>query len=700
MRIPIATLLIPLLAACGGSVMSTEQISPVDEGEGVGGSESDLLDCERIGYPCSFADTPDELLERTAQLLQEGRDIGARGSMQDVADHLSAQPDVADVIGGASSVYFQVEGAPPAWLLERRAGAESRGRSPAAAREPRPETATPPDETPFTLVSTHASRSGMPAAESGSIVGDDTNGDASVDNRDVKRALVLAPYQWDFSPWDESELVAERLGQMPGYPGNVHLGVNSRMLDQNVTLEDWFSFRNYDTVYVATHGERQCTGEGVGHRCVVVISSGVAYDLAARDASNQTPGGMMLAWVGDTEPETSSVIEVGLTPDSFRVGYPGGLTDTLVIFAACETGGRAGNELADALAGRGFVMMGWSEVVPSEAAFSASGAFVEELSLGRSTWEAYGAVVDAGLDRAVDGDGILTVFEYISPNGDDLRLFEIPSIQWNDEPMVDGTDITTAVTGTPGDGEPDQLALTARVAGVEQARDIVLRYEINGQPVPGRYDLGSARSADLPYSVLVDHDVDIGADLPPDRFTLGVVAMLPEGGESRYVVDVVVTRPDEGACSLIETDELNAELGTALTESEAIPIGNSCVWREPLFEDWTKSTVTIVIWDARSGAVLEQVLEGRPEIRVEGSLPEGVDAAWFDPSGTDNPSSIVLDDGSVAISAYANFNFKTHGLLIDLQPAGAVALEGDLEARLLAIAARIAEHLESLSSGG
>lgn len=150
---------------------------------------------------------------------------------------------------------------------------------------------------------------------------------------------------------------------------------------------------------------------------------------------------------------------------------------------------------------------------------------------------------------------------------------------------------------------------------------------------------------------------------------------------------------DLDACDLINTTTLNAELNTAFDKMEKPPFGNSCEWSEPLYEDWTKQTIAIVIWSDQSAPIVEAQMEANPSWQVQLPLPPAVDAAYFDTGGAGNPTYLELDDGSVFIGAYSNFTFKTAGTWIGLQPAGALALADHLEARLLDVARRIAENI-------
>lgn len=472
--------------------------------------ESGDLDCLRGGYPCTLGEVPEAVMAASLNALEDGYEALATGDIAGARAVLEERADLAEIHSDDYAIRFRLEGGAPVWLLDVRGLTPDDAAGAAEGQE-------------FSEWTTAKS-----------VVGEDSNGDGKVDNRDVKRALVMAPYRWQFQPWDESPLLAEILGELEAYEGNVRYVENETSVAQNVTLDDWMSWGDYDAVLVSTHGMRVRTSDGY----LVVISSGVEFDLSQYDTNR---GGVVpLGKVDESQGMSNLVVEYGLAADFFRVAYPDGLDDALVSFSACETGGGGASELADALSGEDFVMMGWTETVPSDVAFTALGGFVGSLRLGIRAEEALDQIREQGLDRGVNSAGDLAVFTRFAPDGGDQRLIEVPSIlDRTGRPMTDGENLTASLDGIPGDGAPDRLVLEVRLDGVEEGTedDYSVRYRLDEQDARGSYSLADATRLDE-SAVSVKHDVDLGRDAPTEPAELEAIADLPEGSESRFAVSV------------------------------------------------------------------------------------------------------------------------------------------------------------------
>lgn len=510
---------------------ATASVRPTTSGpQTAGASAGGTPNCLRFSYPCDLAETPPEVLQRVTELLAQARERRAQGTMADALAFVRGEEDVVEAFGSPDAIVFRVDGAQEAWLIDETARSE--GDSAGSA---------------IRLASARARQMAGPPPVPATVVGEDTSADGKVDNRDAKRALILAPFMWQFGEWDESDLLAQQIDQLPGYEGNVRFVANPRQTDQNVTPADYKSLGDYDAIFLSTHGHRACGTTADGQDiCYVMISTGIRLN-----PSDMVVGGLYRGFIPieifHADAESTHLIKLGITHDFFRMNFPDGLDDTLLVLSACETGNYEGNVVAAAAAGDNFVMMAWSETVPASAAFKATGLFAEKLALGLSSWEAYGAVVEAGLHTAVDEDGIPTVFQFISPGGDDVRLIELPTVYWDGEPMTDGMNISDSIIGLAGDDEPDRLELDLRLAGIDSPAIYNVRYDIDGKPARGSYDLTDARPADVEFAYFVEHEIDVGFDLPREGFTIEAIVDLPEGGESRYFVSSTL-------CPLTEND--------------------------------------------------------------------------------------------------------------------------------------------------
>jgi len=499
-----------------------------------------LLDCERFGYPCSLADADPAALARVQELLQQCWDVRLNGTLDDVRTFLETQPDVVEVGGNYRFVSFRVAGMPPAIFDDP------------TAVHPKPE----PVVASSGKVRDHASPQSAPssadgaslqAGESGStiqeVVGEDSNTDGQVDQKDIKRALVLAPYEWEFAPHDESSDIADRLELLQGYSGNVMLKRNPTRDDRNIAIEDWLALGNYDVVAISTHGSRECRDDPEGvERCSIWISSGVIFNATVEQQMSLMGATLSIEFEEGLD-ESPGFAELSLTTDFFRNFYGGTLDNQLLTFSACESANSLGSELAAALGGDDFVMTGWTEVVDPPIAFQTSLAFYEELAKGISAQEAFSIVAGLGLFPYIDEDGLEVDFEIFSPQGDDVRLIELPRLMYQDSEMPEGINIIDLVDGMVGDGLPDTLQLTVQIDGVTQESKggFAVRYRVQEQEATGSYDLATAALVDgYEYRYEVTHDVALGFPLDIGEVPIEVIVDLPEGGDSRYTTTVFV----------------------------------------------------------------------------------------------------------------------------------------------------------------
>ncbi len=485
-----------------------------------------VFDCELMQYPCTIADTPEEIRAATVDVLMDALRVRHASSMEDAIAFLASVPEMAEVLGGNDAIRFRLRGGAPAWLTDVSVGDTSTTK--AAVKRP-------------------ADLKHIPtgAGFQAKVVGEDSNRDGKIDNEDTKRALLLAPFEWQFSS-DETRLISGNLMGLPAYEGNVRFVSNPDTFNQNVELADFQSWDDYDFIFVSSHGSRECRESDFTEQswCGVAINTGIVVSTPTMSI----PG--ILYGVAYSQKE---VDELGFTPERlikvmvtgpfFRTHYPNGLDNSVVILSACETGGRFAGAFAEDLGGEDFVMVAWSEKVPVPDAFSASTMLVEELVNGLTTEEALQKLDEAGL-RAVLNNNLETAeFTRYAPNGGDQRIIELPTILHEGKEMLDDTDIALLVEGTPGDEVNDRLNLDLRVKGVlpDKKDQYQIRYEVGGRQATGTYDLASASEAEG-YAYVVEHDVDLGFPLESGPLKLEAIVDLPEGGESRFQVDATVGR--------------------------------------------------------------------------------------------------------------------------------------------------------------
>ncbi len=81
------------------------------------------------------------------------------------------------------------------------------------------------------------------------------------ENRQSKKALILAPYEWDLEN-DDAKVPYAKLKNHRNYKGNVNYKSNKNEASQNITIDDYLSFNEYDMVYLSSHGSKTCNMKG------------------------------------------------------------------------------------------------------------------------------------------------------------------------------------------------------------------------------------------------------------------------------------------------------------------------------------------------------------------------------------------------------------------------------------------------------
>jgi hypothetical protein len=490
------------------------------------------LNCELKAYPCSMADADPEARQRVATLLREIWDVRHQGNMDDVRAYLESQADVLEVGGSGRFVSFRVEGMTPAIFEDLSVvSASSSSLTAKANRRGKTKVRT----APLTVSNNVATDKNKLSPEE--VVGDDSNVDGKIDQKDNKRALLLAPWAWSSVLADPTDSIASILRSLPSYESRIDIKQNLDQSDSYVIIEDWQDFNRYDTIVITTMARDECDSpEGVPGFCEMWISSGIWIGLEDEPPPNS---GLMPAYYYDPELDPGEQVEMKLGLDFWNIQYGGTLDKRLVTFTISETGNTTGSGLATAIGGDDFVMAGWTETVPIDISASAAVAFYQALSLGLAAHEAFDLITGLGLFPVTNDEGVETTFEIFSPRDHDVRLIELPRLMYQGNVMRDGIVISDLVTGTVGDSDPDRLKLTVQIDGVtaESKPEFKILYRVDDVDVPGVYDLDSATQVGgHEYRYEVQHDVELDSPLSSGDLPIEVIADLPEGGESRFSV--------------------------------------------------------------------------------------------------------------------------------------------------------------------
>lgn len=507
------------------------------------------LDCEREGYPCTFAEVPLAVIERSLELAAAaGSMFEAGASVDEVIAFLEAEDGVAEVDHDGSAVEFRLtEGRPV--VVDPTID---------VARLPYENVQAPP-----AVASSLAPQRVVGAPGS-------------------RRALVLSPFAFDFDGWDSGAQAAAVLAATPGYEGRVTYRETTDPDDPGVTVDDLLDLEAYDVVYLSTHGGRLCLDKktssalaasgvgGAGDDCradfLIQRFAGTAADLKALDQ----PGIVLY--------QGSKHRSIAVTGDFFRAVYPDGLPNTLFVLVSCST---YSPEFVGPIAGDEGIFVSWDLGVRADIAL-ASLKLLQVLSV--TGWTVSDAMASLG-DAVVSEETGAVMRSSGRRAGGDLRIRDVIRV----EDGFTGDDLATAVeievAGAPDDGEPDSILLDITVDAVTEATasGFTLHVTINDRPYTST-SLTAVGEAVGDHAWHVPAEIDLGFDaMEGEELRIEAWVELPEGGTSRV----------EGAPAVAGSP---TELGSTWQ-------GQVTYTSERLAGDWTMSIVADATFEREPGTL-------------------------------------------------------------------------------------------------
>jgi len=171
---------------------------------------------------------------------------------------------------------------------------------------------------------------------------------------DCGDAIILAPYAYQFEPYDEGDNLTTTLTNA-GY--DVTLKRNGAAADQNVLVEDFKNLGQYDTVIVSAHGDSSFL-----HGVIILTGQTfVGADALAPYAADLISGRLSLS--GNLDSGT-----LAITP-SFVSYYGGSFDDSVVYVGACRSAWDS--SMANAFTGAGAAAyIGYTDYVGSDFAYN------------------------------------------------------------------------------------------------------------------------------------------------------------------------------------------------------------------------------------------------------------------------------------------------------------------------------------------
>jgi hypothetical protein len=513
----IAIVGILMISACGGGTSGST--SPSGDVPDVPDVPDVALDCLQADYACSWNEVSEETIEQSLVLSEQASALLESGlSTAEVVAWLKQQTELAEIIYEDGLVRFRLPGGRPVWLATKvRLESESMmAQVNYVARDH------------DILMAKTASMSA--AAESIGVVRPEV---------EDKRALILVPHRFETNSGDGSKFsgglaVADSLSNTRGYSGAVMLLQNETDESENVTVDSFSSFNDYDVIYAQTYGFKICSDLETGQSipCVPAISAQVFHG-GALDLVNMTTFGVEVMVIDD---ERSFLV---LGADYFRNQYPGGLKNKLVFFAASEG---YNTTMADALEGEGSNYISWNEDVLDSTSNLVSSQLFDGLASGRTLQSVY-------VEMSADGsthDDVTGADLIIGENA--LRIRELLTLRdaSSGDVLVSGESIR--ITGTPEDGNADHIELLIDVDGVEEweASNFMLHLEVDGNSFTPLVVEEAGTESDT-YTWVVNSNVPLGVDVQSGQ-VLNIKAWvdLPEGGQSTIERAPKVTQPALG----------------------------------------------------------------------------------------------------------------------------------------------------------
>ncbi len=154
------------------------------------------------------------------------------------------------------------------------------------------------------------------------------------ENRQSKKALILAPYEWEFEN-DDAKVPSSKLKTHRNYKGNVNYKSNNTEASQNITIDDYLVFNDYDMVYLSSHGSKTCNMKGDAvestSNCHSYISSGIKYN------ENNRYEMLDLVLSKNVWGIALGADEIYFIPEFFAYQYPE-INNKLFVFSACQLG--------------------------------------------------------------------------------------------------------------------------------------------------------------------------------------------------------------------------------------------------------------------------------------------------------------------------------------------------------------------------
>lgn len=651
----------------------------------LGGAGSDggpgEQDCVAQGYPCSWSEADDGVLERSELLLRVAHSLARAGeSAGDIAGRLEAAPDVRDVRWDDYGIQFRVDGGMPVVLdLDPHGDPDdpilAGGGGTAPERDELPSLAELQGEEFLTCEPSGAETDGLAGVTRSPGEG--------------KQALLLSPSGYEL-PWNIDHiltpLIAEGSRYSEAYGGRVVWGqteheggsIEDRRRD-NLVPSNFCGWEQYDTIMLLTHGRALCTpdddqnlrcltsfklgeyseslaelerlvGQAIGITFGVSEFSGFSADLTAEEKAAcdvlveevVQPDGFAEDCMGELD---DPIIAVQITSDFFAANYPEGLPDRIIFLAACQ--GMKFDDMARAL-GRGGsgMILGFDKIALLRQAQGILYAMTTRIGQRERIGEAFLGLANTWLDG--EGGKPDLIGTPLGPGGDDATDVTGAGVvaTW-------GSDVVGILSGGVELVDGGVVELGEPTADADRLRFELLLTDVTDGESPDDYQvevLWNGIGMNLPeltwradgVRYTAEAEIEILKKLDEgERFDLEIRASLPaaDGAPTwwRYE-DLTAGAPDP--CSRLTDAEVVSALGYPVAPTEGGGgfgdfFGGLCGWQTP--EGSANESSLQILVEAGGAAAFRESADGSPDL-VDGFG----DVALYEPTlgrGDDCPLS-------------------------------------------------------------
>lgn len=324
---------------------------------------------------------------------------------------------------------------------------------------------------------------------------------AQRDHREHKKALILAPFQWEFGQADDVLIPLKKLENQRNYRGGITYKANATKHAQNISLDDYASFEAYDMIYISSHGSMTClTKEGGieitnGGLCHSFISTGVRLKKSELPQFKKSIGSEIFNGIVFSPSEEEGIIDVALLPEFFENHYTG-LENKLIILSACQLGQRG--DLGDTFHNilRNSQLFYWQNTIDANDATKAfSSLYDRMLDYGETAPVAFENMPDAlkkniphFKDLKKQGDSV-EVFNYLKMASQGNAMHLIEPVTFIDEkthrPLNEGQ--VFPFEGVFEDDLPESASFTLELLGYDQKEmqqeNMTVTLKVDGETV-------------------------------------------------------------------------------------------------------------------------------------------------------------------------------------------------------------------------